>query len=55
MRQLDDVTDAILRRALDANLGVVYIGPDPEFEKAGKIGALLRFRADQTKSGQMAG
>ncbi len=54
-RELEDVTDAILRRALDTNLGVVYIGPDPEFEKAGKIGALLRFRADQTKSGQMAG
>lgn len=55
MQQLDDLTDAILRRALDTNLGVVYIGPDPEFEKAGKIGALLRFRADQTKSGKMAG
>ena len=54
-RELEDVTDAILRRALDTNLGVVYIGPDPEFEKAGKIGALLRFRADQTKSGQIAG
>ena len=54
-RELEDVTDAILRRALDANMEVVYIGPDPEFEKVGKIGALLRFRADQTKSGKMAG
>jgi peptide subunit release factor 1 (eRF1) len=54
-RELEDVTDAILRRALDANIAVVYIGPDPEFEKAGKIGALLRFRADQAKSGKMAG
>ena len=52
-RELEDVTDAVLRRALDGNIGVVYIGPDPEFEKAGKIGALLRFRADQTKSGKM--
>ncbi len=55
MRALEDVTDAILRRALDGNIAVVYIGPDPEFEKAGKIGALLRFRADQTKSGKIAG
>jgi len=54
-RELEDVTDAILRRALDGNIAVVYIGPDPEFEKAGKIGALLRFRADQTKSGKIAG
>ena len=54
-RELEDVTDAVLRRALDGNINVVYIGPDPEFEKAGKIGALLRFRADQAKSGKMAG
>ncbi len=54
-RALEDVTDAILRRALDGNIAVVYIGPDPEFEKAGKIGALLRFRADQAKSGKIAG
>ncbi|MGC2322039.1 MAG: hypothetical protein WA463_05370 [Terriglobales bacterium] len=54
-RELDDVTDAILRRALDGNIAVVYIGADPQFEKAGKIGALLRFRADQGKAGKMAG
>jgi peptide subunit release factor 1 (eRF1) len=54
-RELEDLTDAILRRALDANIGVVYLGPDPEFEKAGKIGALLRFRADQGRSGTTAG
>jgi len=54
-RQLEDVTDAVLRRALDGNIAVVYIGADPQFEKAGKIGALLRFRADQAKSGKMAG
>jgi peptide chain release factor subunit 1 len=54
-RELEDVTDAVLRRALDGNIAVVYIGPDPEFEKAGKIGALLRFRADQAKSGKVAG
>ena len=55
MRELEDVTDAILRRSLDGNIAVVYIGADSEFEKAGKIGALLRFRADQAKSGKMAG
>jgi peptide chain release factor subunit 1 len=54
-RELEDVTDAILRRALDGNIAVVYIGPDPEFEKAGKIGALLRFRSDQAKPGKIAG
>jgi len=54
-RELDDVTDAVLRRALDGNIAVVYIGADAEFEKAGKIGALLRFRADQAKTGKIAG
>jgi peptide chain release factor subunit 1 len=54
-RELEDVTDAILRRALDQNITVVYIGADPAFEKAGKIGALLRFRADQAKTGKIAG
>ncbi len=54
-RELEDLTDAILRRALDGNIAVIYVGPDPEFEKAGKIGALLRFRADQAKSGKVAG
>jgi len=54
-RELEDVTDAVLRRALDGNINVVYIGPDPQFEKAGKIGALLRFRADQGRSGKVAG
>jgi len=55
MRELEDVTDAVLRRALDGNIAVVYIGSDPQFEKAGKIGALLRFRADQGKAGKMVG
>jgi len=54
-RELEDVTDAILRRALDGNIAVAYIGADPQFEKAGKIGALLRFRADQATAGKMAG
>lgn len=55
MRELEDVTDAILRRALDGNIQVVYVGADPQFEKAGKIGALLRFRADQSVAGKIAG
>jgi peptide chain release factor subunit 1 len=55
INELQDITDAILRRALDTNIDVVYVGPDPEFEKAGKIGALLRFRADQATPGKLAG
>jgi hypothetical protein len=31
-----------------------YVKDDPEFDRAGNIAALLRFRADQSKGGMLA-
>lgn len=52
--EVEDVADAIIRRAIDRGIEVVWVGDDPEFDKAGKIGALLRFRADQNTARKAA-
>jgi peptide subunit release factor 1 (eRF1) len=53
-RELDDVADALVRRALRGGLDYVYL-EDEALEKAGNIGALLRFRADQNTPQKQAG
>ena len=53
-RELDDVGDALVRRALRGGLDFVLI-QDEALEKAGNIGALLRFRADQNTPQKLAG
>src|SRR3954464_14769309 len=40
-RELHDITDAVLERALRLGVDVVHMPPNPEFQKAGNIGALL--------------
>lgn len=54
-KPVDDVSDAILGSALRNNIEVMYVEDHPEFEKAGHIGALLRFRADQNTPMKLAG
>ncbi len=55
-REIDDIADALVGIAIRNSLSVVYVRDDPDFEKAGNVGALLRFRADQsTPRKQMAG
>jgi peptide subunit release factor 1 (eRF1) len=44
--ELDDVSDALVGIALRNGFDIAYVD-DAEFERAGSIGALLRFRADQ--------
>ena len=55
-REIDDVGDALVGIAIRNGISVVYVRDEPDFEKAGNVGALLRFRADQnTPRKQMAG
>jgi len=48
-REIEDVCDAIIPIAIQRDIEVLYIRDDPEFDAAGNIAALLRFRADQSK------
>jgi len=54
-RELPDVTDALVARAVRDGIQLVHIRGDEEFERAGNIGALLRFRADQNTAQKIAG
>ena len=53
--EVDDLADAIIGRALRSGVEVLYIKEDEQFERAGHIGALLRFRADQNTAMKLAG
>jgi peptide chain release factor subunit 1 len=50
-RELDDVCDAIIANAIRLDIELLYVKDDTEFDHAGNIAALLRFRADQSKGG----
>jgi len=50
-RELEDVTDAIIPGALCHGLELFYVKDDEDFDRAGNIAALLRFRSDQRKAG----
>jgi hypothetical protein len=45
--ELEDIGDAIVGNAIRNGVELVYIPDDEEFDKIGRIAALLRFRADQ--------
>jgi len=47
-RELEDVCDAIIPTAIRRDIELFYVRDEPEFDSAGNIAALLRFRADQT-------
>ncbi|MGH9498315.1 MAG: hypothetical protein ACRD3L_04175 [Terriglobales bacterium] len=46
-RELEDAMDAIIPIAIRRGVELFYVKDDPEFDSAGNIAALLRFRADQ--------
>ena len=48
-REMDDVCDAIIANAIRLDIELLYVKDDAEFDQAGNIAALLRFRADQTR------
>ena len=47
-RELEDACDAIIPIAIRRDIELFYVKDDPEFDSAGNIAALLRFRADQS-------
>jgi len=47
MRELSEVTDALVDLALRNGADIQFIENDPALERVGHVGALLRFRADQ--------
>ncbi len=53
-REVDDVADALIGLAIRSGIPVVYVRDEPDFEKAGNIGALLRVRADQSTPKKLA-
>jgi hypothetical protein len=46
-QELEDAMDAIIPVAIRRNIELFYVKDDSEFDAAGNIAALLRFRADQ--------
>jgi peptide chain release factor subunit 1 len=53
-RELHDVTDALVDLALRNGADIQFIEADPDLEKVGHVGALLRFRADHSTPQRMA-
>jgi peptide subunit release factor 1 (eRF1) len=54
VREIPDIADVLVSRALGARIDVAFID-DERFARAGNIGALLRFRADQSTTAKLAG
>ena len=53
-RELNDVCDAIIPIAIRSDIELFYVKQHSELDRAGNIAALLRFRADQNRTGQVA-
>lgn len=53
--RLEDIGDGIVGHAIRNGIDIVYIADDEEFDKIGRIAALLRFRADQNTPMKVAG
>jgi len=53
-REISDVSDALVDLALRNGADIKFIDGDSELEKAGRAGALLRFRADQSTKQKVA-
>lgn len=52
--ELEDIGDAIVGHAIRTGVEVAYIADDEEFDRLGRIAALLRFRADQNTAEKVA-
>jgi len=52
--ELEDLGDAIVGNAIRSGVELVYIHDDEEFDRIGRIAALLRFRADQNTPAKAA-
>ena len=52
--ELEDIGDAIVGHSIRSGIEIVYIADDEEFDRVGRIAALLRFRADQNTAERAA-
>jgi peptide subunit release factor 1 (eRF1) len=52
--ELEDIGDAIVGHAIRTGVEIVHVSDDEEFDKIGRIAALLRFRADQSTAVKVA-
>jgi peptide subunit release factor 1 (eRF1) len=52
--ELEDIGDAVVGHAIRTGVEMVYINDDEEFDRIGRIAALLRFRADQNTAEKVA-
>jgi peptide subunit release factor 1 (eRF1) len=53
--EVRDIADALVRHAILRGVNVVFIHDDPDFDRVGNVGALLRFRSDHNTAEKMAG
>jgi peptide subunit release factor 1 (eRF1) len=53
-REINDVSDALVGLALRNGAEIRFIDGDPDLEKAGRVAALLRFRANQNTAQKVA-
>jgi peptide subunit release factor 1 (eRF1) len=53
-RELDDVCDSIIPIAIRRDIELFYLKNHDELDRAGNIAALLRFRSDQNRTGQLS-
>jgi peptide subunit release factor 1 (eRF1) len=53
-RELSDVSDSLVDMAIRNGADIQFIDADTELEKSGRVGALLRFRADQNTAEKIA-
>ena len=55
-QEIEDVADALITQAMRNSAEIVYVGDDDALAATGRVGALLRFRADQnTEMRKVAG
>jgi peptide subunit release factor 1 (eRF1) len=54
MREVKDVSEILVARAMTSGAELVFLR-DEDLERAGNVGALLRFRADQNTAAKLAG
>jgi len=53
-REVGDIADALIATAARNGIEVLYLQQNAELDRVGNVGALLRFRADQSTPARLA-
>ncbi len=53
-REVSDLGDRLIGRAVANGLDIIYYEQDPEIDRVGNIAALLRFRSDQSTASKLS-